>query len=43
LVFCRIEALSSEKRPIFFLLKTKCRVIAEDIGVQEGDIVLKMV
>jgi len=34
------EALSNEKRPIFFLLKTKCRVIANDIGVNEGDIVL---
>jgi len=37
------EALSSERRPIFFLLKAKCRVIADDIGVQEGDIVLKMI
>lgn len=35
------EALSGEQRPIFFLLKVKCRVIADDIGVQEGDIVLK--
>lgn len=35
------EALSGERRPIFFLLKAKCRVIADDIGVQEGDIVLK--
>ncbi|MBN1627314.1 MAG: DUF89 family protein [Deltaproteobacteria bacterium] len=35
------EALSSEKRPISFLLKAKCRVIAENIGVNEGDIVLK--
>ncbi|MDY6851269.1 MAG: ARMT1-like domain-containing protein [Thermodesulfobacteriota bacterium] len=35
------EALSNEKRSIFFLLKTKCHVIAEDIGVSEGDIVLK--
>ncbi|MBL7178206.1 MAG: DUF89 family protein [Desulfobacteraceae bacterium] len=35
------EALSNERRPIFFLLKTKCRVIANDIGVDEGDIVLK--
>ena len=34
------EALSNEKRPIFFLLKAKCRVIANDIGVNEGDIVL---
>jgi uncharacterized protein with ATP-grasp and redox domains len=28
-------------RPIFFLLKTKCRVIADDMGVDEGDIILK--
>ncbi|MBW1781421.1 MAG: DUF89 family protein [Deltaproteobacteria bacterium] len=35
------EALSREKGPIFFLLKAKCQVIANDIGVQEGDIVLK--
>jgi hypothetical protein len=35
------EALSKEKRPIFFLLKTKCHVVADDIGVNNGDIVLK--
>lgn len=35
------EALSKEKRPIFFLLKTKCNVVADDIGVDNGDIVLK--
>lgn len=35
------EALSNEERPIFFLLKAKCHVIANDIGVSEGDIVLK--
>ena len=35
------EALSNETRPIFFLLKVKCHVIASDIGVNEGDIVLK--
>ena len=35
------EALSNERRPIFFLLKAKCFVIANDIGVDEGDIVLK--
>ncbi|MBE9571064.1 MAG: DUF89 family protein [Proteobacteria bacterium] len=35
------EALSNERRPIFFLLKVKCHVIANDIGVDEGDIVLK--
>ncbi len=37
------EALSSEKRPIFFLLKTKCHVIANHIGSNEGDFVLKAV
>jgi uncharacterized protein with ATP-grasp and redox domains len=37
------EALSSEPRPICFLLKAKCRVIADDIGVHEGDIILKMI
>lgn len=35
------EALSDEKRPIFFLLKVKCPVIAKDIGVKDGDIILK--
>ena len=35
------EALSEENRTIFFMLKAKCRVIAEDIGVTEGDIILK--
>jgi uncharacterized protein with ATP-grasp and redox domains len=35
------EALSNEGRPIFFLLKLKCHVIANDIGVDKGDIVLK--
>ncbi|MFO7760214.1 MAG: ARMT1-like domain-containing protein [Dissulfuribacterales bacterium] len=35
------EALSNERRPIFFLLKVKCKVIADDIGVDQGDIVLK--
>jgi uncharacterized protein with ATP-grasp and redox domains len=35
------EALSDERRPVFFLLKAKCPVIADDIGVSEGDIVLK--
>jgi len=34
------EGLSDEDRPIFFLLKAKCRVIALDIGIEEGDIVL---
>ncbi len=35
------EALSGKRRPILFLLKAKCNVIAADIGVNEGDIVLK--
>ena len=35
------EGLSGEKKPIFFMLKAKCYVIANDIGVNEGDIVLK--
>ncbi|MCD6379332.1 DUF89 family protein [bacterium] len=35
------EGLSEEKGPVFFLLKAKCWVIANDIGVSEGDIVLK--
>jgi uncharacterized protein with ATP-grasp and redox domains len=35
------EAFSNERRPIFFLLKAKCHVIANDIGVDKGDIVLK--
>jgi len=35
------EGLSNERRPIFFLLKAKCHVIADDIGVNEGDIVLR--
>jgi uncharacterized protein with ATP-grasp and redox domains len=35
------ETLSRERRPIFFLLKAKCRVIANDIGVNEDDIILK--
>ena len=35
------EALSSEKRPVFFLLKAKCHIIAHDLGVCNGDIILK--
>lgn len=34
------EALSEENRPIFFLLKAKCPVIAADIGVPQGSILL---
>ncbi|MGD8537184.1 MAG: ARMT1-like domain-containing protein [Candidatus Aminicenantes bacterium] len=35
------EGLSEESRPIFFLLKAKCHVIAKDIGVEQGSIILK--
>ncbi|HDP68541.1 MAG TPA: DUF89 family protein [Candidatus Marinimicrobia bacterium] len=35
------EGLSEEERPVFFLLKAKCPVIARDIGVETGAIVLK--
>jgi len=35
------EGLSEENLPIFFLLKAKCRVIAQDIGIESGGIVLK--
>jgi len=34
------EGLSDEPYPIFFLLKAKCSIIAHDIGVREGDIIL---
>ena len=36
------EGLSDANRPVFFLLKAKCPVIARDIGVNTGAIVLKM-
>ncbi len=35
------ETLSGEQRPIFYLLKAKCPVIAGDLGVKEGDKVIK--
>jgi len=35
------EGLSDETRPIFFLLKAKCFVVAGDIGVPLGSILLK--
>jgi hypothetical protein len=35
------EALSTEKRPIFFLFMAKCPVIARDVGCNVGDIILK--
>jgi uncharacterized protein with ATP-grasp and redox domains len=34
------EGLSDEIRPVFFLLKAKCAVIAKDIGVKEGSLIL---
>ncbi len=37
------EGLSNEKVPIFFLLKVKCSVLANHIGVKENDIVLKAI
>lgn len=35
------EGLSDVKRPLFFLLKSKCEVIAKDLGVKKNDIILK--
>ncbi|MCD6577452.1 MAG: DUF89 family protein [Anaerolineaceae bacterium] len=35
------EALSEEKKSIFFLLQTKCDVIARDLGVPVGSIITK--
>ena len=37
------EGLSEENRPIFFLLKAKCEVIANHLGVSKDDIVLKAI
>jgi len=34
------EGLSGINKPIFFLLKAKCHVLAGDLGVEKGDIVL---
>ena len=34
------EALSDEKRPIFFLFMAKCPVVAKDIGCDVGEVVL---
>ncbi len=34
------EALSEEDRPIYFLFRAKCEVVAKDIGCQVGDIIL---
>jgi len=35
------ESLSGNPAPLFFLLQAKCSVIARDLGVDEGSIVLK--
>lgn len=35
------ETLSEVEREVYFLIKAKCPVIARDIGINEGDIVLK--
>lgn len=35
------EGLSDENKTIYFLLKAKCSVIANDLNVKEGDIILK--
>jgi uncharacterized protein with ATP-grasp and redox domains len=35
------ETLSMQDKPIFFLLKAKCPVIARDLKVQQGDTVIK--
>lgn len=35
------ESLSGMPKPIFYLLKAKCKVIAKDLSVNENDIVLK--
>ena len=35
------ETLADEPRPIFFIFKAKCPVVAEHIGCRVGDIILK--
>ena len=35
------EALSGENKPIYFLFRVKCSVVAEDIGCEVGDVILK--
>ncbi len=35
------EGLSDCKRQVFFMLKAKCRVISNHLGVEEGSIILK--
>lgn len=34
------EGLSDKTRPVFFLLKAKCSVIARDLGVKQGSLIL---
>ncbi len=34
------EALSDEEKPLFFLLKAKCQVVARDLGIREGSLIL---
>lgn len=36
------EALSDEKRSIFFLLRAKCNVIAREFGLSEGSLIFKL-
>ena len=35
------ETLEGEKRPIFFIFKAKCQVVADHLGCRVGDIILK--
>jgi hypothetical protein len=35
------ETLSEEGENVFFLLQTKCQVVARDVGVQGGSIILR--
>ncbi|MFQ5953131.1 MAG: ARMT1-like domain-containing protein [Candidatus Omnitrophota bacterium] len=35
------ETLAEENRPIFFIFKAKCHVVASHIGCRVGDIILK--
>ncbi len=37
------EGLSGSTRPIFFLLKAKCKVIAKELNVKENDIIIKSI
>jgi damage-control phosphatase, subfamily I len=36
------ESLESLDRPVFYLLKAKCRVVAEHLGVELGGLVAKL-